>query len=259
MKPGERARVSEDCTGLAVLRLNARDEGNLYIQGHSQSGVPFFTIHAFLGAIGPLTHPDPKDVLVIGIGSGGTPWAAGLHPATRQVRAIEIVAPVADVVRQARAEGRDGGIGALLAEARVAVTIADGRHTLLVDRTQYDVIEADAILPKSSLSGLLYSREFFEQVRARLKPGGLFVQWAPTERSIATFRAVFPHVVMVSPALIGSDRAIGYDAERVRGWLRDKRVHDRLRRTRVDVVELDAWFRDRWPEVLNGGVTCHRG
>ena len=180
---------------------------------------------------------------------GGRP-ASGDAPGA----AIEIAAPVADVVRQASAEGRDGGIGALLAEARVEVTIADGRHTLLVDQTKYDVIEADAILPKSSLSGLLYSREFFEQVRARLKPGGLFVQWAPTERSIATFRAVFPHVVMVSPALIGSDRAIGYDADRVRGWLADERVRDRLRRARVDAEKLDTWFRDRRPEVLNGGT-----
>jgi spermidine synthase len=119
------------------------------------------------------------------------------------------------------------------------------------------VIEADAILPKSSLSGLLYSREFFEQVRARLKPGGLFVQWAPTERSIATFRAVFPHVVMVSPALIGSGTAIGYDAERVRGWLADERVRDRLRRARMDAGKLDAWFRDTRPQALNNGTTVN--
>lgn len=248
---GERVWVAEDRTGLAVLRLNANDEGRLYIQGHSQSCLPFCTVHAFLGAIGPLTHPAPKDVLVIGIGSGGTPWAAGLHAATQSVRAIEIVAPVLDALRQQRA---DGGGSALFDERHITTTVADGRHTLLVDPTRYDVIEADAILPKSSLSGLLYSREFFEQVRAHLKPGGLYVQWAPTERSIATFRAVFPHVVLVQPALIGSDRPIPYDAATIRARLREARVQEKLRRARIDAAELDAWFRDKKPEVLNNGA-----
>jgi predicted membrane-bound spermidine synthase len=259
-KPDERAWVAEDRTGLAVLRLNPSDEGRLYIQGHSQSCVPFCTIHAFIGAIGPLTHPDPQQVLVIGIGSGGTPWAAGLHPATRQVRAIEIVAPVLDTLRQAQLEANGvGSVAALLDDRRFAITLADGRHALLTDRTTWDVIEADAIYPKSSLSGLLYSREFFEQVRARLKPGGLYVQWAPTERSIATFRAVFPHVVMVRPAMIGSDRPIAYDAARIRGWLRDGRVRAQLRRARVDADDLEAWFHDKRAEVLNSGATIAAG
>jgi hypothetical protein len=250
-KPAERAWVAEDRTGLAVLRLDPRDAGRLYIQGHSQSCVPFCTVHAFLGAIGPLAHPDPKQVLVIGIGSGGTPWAAGLNPATEHVRAIEIVAPVLDTLRQAAA----AGIATLPDDARFAVSVADGRHALLVEPATYDVIEADAILPKSSLSGLLYSRDFFEQVRARLKPGGLYVQWAPTERSIATFRAVFPHVVMVHPALIGSDRPIAYDGERIRGRLREPALRARLQHARVDADDLDAWFRDKKPVTLNAGMT----
>ena len=43
----------------------------------------------------------------------------------------------------------------------------------LLQKEGYDVIEADAILPKTALSGLLNSQEFFRQVRSKLAPGGL--------------------------------------------------------------------------------------
>jgi spermidine synthase len=89
---------------------------------------------------------------------------------------------------------RTAGDGAdeLLAHRKFEVVVADGRHALALDPTRYDVIEADAILPKTALSGLLNSQEFFQQVRTKLAPGGIYVQWAPTERTIETFRSVFP-------------------------------------------------------------------
>ena len=46
----------------------------------------------------------------------------------------------------------------MLANAKFELIIADGRHALALDRTLYDVIEADAILPKTALSGLLNSQ-----------------------------------------------------------------------------------------------------
>ncbi len=70
-------------------------------------------------------------------------------------------------------------------------------------------------LPQSSQSGVLYSAEFLTQVRERLAPGGLYVQWAPTQRSAETFVAVFPHVVMLLPVsiMIGSKDPIAFDRD----------------------------------------------
>ena len=79
----EQAIVAEDKTGLSLLKMANEQDGKLYIQGHTQSRLPFDTVHVFLGAIGPLTHAAPKRVLVIGSGTGGTPYAAGLHPGDR--------------------------------------------------------------------------------------------------------------------------------------------------------------------------------
>ena len=249
----ETAIVAEDKTGLSLLKMSNGSDGRLYIQGHSQSRLPFDTVHAFLGAIGPLVHEAPRRVLVIGSGTGGTPYAAGLHPATEKVRVIEIVAPVIQTLRRYLALGGHSGVDELLDSKRFEVVVADGRHALALDPTLYDVIEADAILPKTALSGLLNSQEFFRQVRAKLAPGGIYVQWAPTERSIATFRSIFPYVTMVHPAMMGSDRPIPYAREKVLALLAQPEVAQHLKAARVDRDELQKWFEDKKVEPLNSG------
>jgi spermidine synthase len=252
----ERAIVAEDKTGLSLLKMSGNDDGRLYIQGHSQSRLPFDTVHSYLGAIGPLTHGTPWRVLVIGSGTGGTPYAAGLNPATEKVKVIEIVAPVIETLKSYTAAGGKSGVDELLSSKRFEVAVADGRHSLALDPVRYDVIEADAILPKTALSGLLNSREFFEQVRAKLAPGGIYVQWAPTERSVATFRSVFPYVAMVHPAMLGSDRPIPYSREKIAALLARPDVSAHLKAARIDEAELAKWFEDKKVEVLNDGRTA---
>ena len=211
VNPQQSADVAEDHTGLAVLRRFENGFHRMYIQGHSQSCLPVCTVHAFLDALGPLVHPSPQSVLVVGVGAGGTPYAAGANPATTSVRAVAIVAPVLTLIdRFATSDGRFG-MKRLKEDPRFNIVDGDGRHDLFLAGRSYDVIEADAILPHTAHSGLLYSREYFEKVRDHLAPGGIAVQWGPTERTIATFRTVFPHVVYAAPALLGSTRPIPYD------------------------------------------------
>jgi spermidine synthase len=230
-------------------------DGKLYIQGHSQSDLPFNTVHVFLGAIGPLTHPAPKRVLVIGSGTGGTPYAAGLHPGTERVRVIEIVAPVIGTLRRYLDGKGQSGVDGLLTNPKFEILVADGRHTLALDPTRYDVIEADAILPKTGLSGLLNSQEFFRQVQSKLAPGGIYVQWAPTERTIETFRSVFPYVTMIHPALLGSDRPIPISREKILELLARPEIDIHLASARIDRAELLKWFEGKKIEVLNDGKT----
>lgn len=257
----ERAIVAEDKTGLSVLKfhaadgVNGRERAKLYIQGHSQSELPFATVHSFLGAIGPLTHERPTRVLVIGSGTGGTPYAAGANSLTEKVRLIEIVEPVVQTLRQYTKDGGKQGIDRLLNDRKFEVVVADGRHALALDGTKYDVIEADAILPKTALSGLLNSQEFFQQVRTKLAPGGIYVQWAPTRRSIDTFRSVFPYVTMMHPALLGSDRPIPLDRERILSLLARPEVEAHFAAAGIDRAELRQWFADKKIEPLNEGKT----
>ena len=171
-----------------------------------------------------------------------------LHPATERVRVIEIVAPVIDTLRALRRRRRQVGRRQPARRIRkFEVVVADGRHALALDNDRYDVIEADAILPKTALSGLLNSQEFFQQVRAKLAPGGIYVQWAPTERSIDTFRSVFPYVTMVHPAMLGSDRPIPYSRDKILALLERPEIDAHL-----------AAARDRPRASCGNGSTTRR-
>jgi len=215
--PGSFAAWAEDRSGVAFYRSRAdeaeRAQGRFFIMGHGQGFVPFLDIHMLLGVLGPLVHPAPDRVLAIGVGSGGTPYGATVNPETRSIRAIELIRPVLDALSEIAVAQPHGGVAALMLDPRVSLEYGDGRRALTRGDALYEVIEADAILPQSSHSGMLYSAEFLAQVRGRLAPGGLYVQWAPSWRVVDTFAAVFPHAVLLRPAsiMIGSDRPIDLD------------------------------------------------
>jgi len=245
-RPGAFHAFAEDRSGIAFYRAEAdapgREPGRFFIMGHGQGFVPFLDIHMLLGMLGPMLHPNPERVLAIGIGSGGTPWGATVNPATKEVRAIELIRPVLEALEDIAQARPESAVAALLADRRVRLEYGDGRRALTRGSTRYEVIEADAILPQSSHSGLLYSREYLEEVRERLAPGGLYVQWAPTWRVVDTFAAVFPHAVLLKPAsvMIGSDRPIPLDQERLVEALRSAAAVAHARRGNPNAADLGA-------------------
>lgn len=209
---------SEDRSGVTLLRLGQDDQGPLFIQGHSQSHLPFFAHHYLIGALGPLLHDAPRTALVIGVGSGGTPYGAGWHPGLTEIRTIELVGPVFDVVRDYARRHPDSAPARLFDDPRFRLVVGDGRREVLqADRT-WDLVEIDAILPQTSHSGLLYSVEFMEALRDRLAEGGLVVLWAPSERVVAAVTQTFDHAVLLRPAsiLVASSRPIPDVGERLR-------------------------------------------
>ncbi|MCS6890499.1 MAG: fused MFS/spermidine synthase [Rhodovarius sp.] len=224
---GSYAAWAEDRSGIAFYRtepeIEGRERGRFFIMGHGQGYVPFLDIHMLLGVLGPLIHPNPERVLTIGIGSGGTPYGATVSPATREIRAIELVRPVIDTLEDMAQAQPHGPVATLLRDPRVRLEYGDGRRALMRGDDLYDVIEADAILPESSQSGLLYSAEFLQTVRQRLAPGGIYVQWAPTWRVVDTFASVFPYAILLRPAsiMLGSDRPIPFDQQALMRRLRD--------------------------------------
>jgi spermidine synthase len=153
----------------------------------------------------PLVSIDrPESVLVIGFGVGNTVHAASLHPTIRRVE-------IADLSRDilGHAGFFDDANHDVLNDPRVAVYVNDGRHHLhLQPQASYDLITLEP--PPIGYAGVaaLYSREFYELARTRLKRGGYMTQWlpayqVPTETTLAMIRAfvdVFPQAVLVSGA-----------------------------------------------------------
>lgn len=239
--------VAEDRSGLALFRLSEDGSASpFFIQGFTQSKWPFLIEHAFLGAIGPLLHPAPQDVLVIGSGSGGTPFAAGVNPTTERVRVVELVGPVFQVLRAFAAREPDSAIAGLLRDPRYEFVVGDGRRAIFAADRRYDVIQSDAILPESSHSGLLYSQEFMQLVLAALEDDGIYVQWGPTARSVATFSAVFPHVAMLQPfpVLIGSRQPVQLDHGRLAQLFALPATQRHFAAAGIDTAAAGRLFRD---------------
>jgi len=267
LAPGTDHAWGEDRSGVAFWRddtlRRAGAEGGrgpLFIMGHAQATIPFSPRHVALGAVGPLLHPAPRRVFAVGVGSAGTPWGAAAVAEVEELRAVELVAPVLDALRQHAALRPAEAVAALLADPRVRLEAGDGRRALARGAPgSWDVIQADAVLPQTSHSGLLYSREYLELVRSRLAPGGLAVQWAPSWAVVETFVAVFPHVVMLRPAnvLIGSERPIPDAQRRLLERMAEAAVAARLGRgdpARAEAVraEVSGEMLSWTPEVPRG-------
>jgi spermidine synthase len=116
-----------------------------------------------------LLHPDPKRALFLGSGTGITLGAAGAYPGLI-ADGVELLPEVKAMMRHFEPE--NGG-------PNLRVQAADARRFVRTSTNRYDVIVADLFHPAQDGAGFLYTREHFQTVRDRLKPGGLFCQWLP--------------------------------------------------------------------------------
>jgi spermidine synthase len=141
-----------------------------------------------------LLHDAPRTVGIIGLGSGVTLGAALQHPITR-ADVVEISPEVVEASQYFAAENQNA-----LADARTRLIVGDGRSHLLLTSERYDVIVSEPSNPWIAGVAALFTREFFDTVRARLAPGGIICQWANAytisdadlRAIVATFRRVFP-------------------------------------------------------------------
>lgn len=238
---GLRFEVREDATGVSVLREDAR-EALMFANGIGQGHIPFRSVHFLLGVAGPLLHPEPRAVFIIGIGSGGSPYGGGVLPETERVRAAEIVGAGMPLLEAYARGPRGAPVRPIFEDPRFVLTVDDGRRELTLRDERFDVIEADAIMPQGARSSMLYSLEFFSLVRARLREGGIMIQWAASDRVRATFRRAFPYGLETNLILAGSDRPVVVDRERIRRRLADPRVVAWIERGGVEVERIVALF-----------------
>ena len=209
LTPGQIANINIAAVGITILvRLIIGPLCDKYGPRRTYTGL------LVLGALPVMIHPAPRQVAVIGLGSGDTAWAAGARRETLGVTVFEISSPQPRVLRRIVEQQSLPELEGFLKDPRLSLRIEDGRRAIEAGRdVLFDAIETDAIWPESAGSGNLYSLEFFEACARRLRAGGLMCTWAPTPRVRATFRTVFPHVLDVDSGaiLIGSRYPIQLD------------------------------------------------
>ncbi len=123
------------------------------------------------GVIPLLQRPDARDVCLIGLGSGVTAGAILAFDIDR-LDLAEISRAVIDGSRFF-----DDVSQAPLDDPRLHMHRNDGRNLLLLSDRRYDVIVSEPSNPWISGIANLFTREFFELSRDRLKPGGIHAQW----------------------------------------------------------------------------------
>lgn len=169
----------------------------MYLDGNHQANDSDATafIHHRIGALPVMLHQAPTTALVVGLGGGATPGAVARHNvAVDVVELSEAVVGGSEFFKNINFD--------LFARPNVHLRVDDGRNFLMMARKKYDVITADIILPRHAGAGALYSKEYYELVRAALADGGLAMQWnggdSATEYKLLlrTFASVFPYTTL---------------------------------------------------------------
>jgi spermidine synthase len=168
-------------------------------------------LQRLLGHLTTLVPESPREVLVIGCGAGVTAEAVSLDPRVESETIVEIE-PIVPGAVLAHFSDHNGEV---LRDPKVRVVIDDGRHHLLSTSRTYDAITSDPLDPWVRGAATLYTREFFELAKSRLRPGGvftLFVQLyqtsdAAVKSQLATFFEVFSDGLVIGNTLGG----MGYD------------------------------------------------
>jgi spermidine synthase len=146
-----------------------------------------------------LLIPEPKSVLVVGLGMGITLEATARHPGLERIEVVELSPEILDAQSELAAVNGD-----VAANPIVRIRIDDGRLFMRMTQDRYDMITADPIHPKISRVGYLYTKEYYETIRERLAPGGVVCQWMPIYQiaptrlrsAIKTFQSVFPEATL---------------------------------------------------------------
>ncbi len=180
------------------------------------------------GLIGAALSPDPRRALVIGLGTGETAGWLGAVPGLDRVDVVELEPAILRVARDCAPANQN-----VLSNPKVHVVIGDAREFLLTSRETYDFIFSEPSNPYRVGISSLFTEDFYRAARARLKPGGIFLQWlqayevdAITVRTVyRTLLAAFPEVEtwFTRPAdllLVASGKPIAYNAARLSERLR---------------------------------------
>jgi predicted membrane-bound spermidine synthase len=240
-----------------IVAIVERDGSRtLMTNGHPMSGNTL-QVQRYMRAFAhiPLLMTEhPESALVICFGVGNTLHATSLHPSVTRIE-------LADLSRNVLEHAGFFGISNhdVLGDPRVSVFVEDGRqHLRSTPRGSFDLVTLEP--PPIGFAGVssLYSREFYELARSRLKPGGFMTQWLPAyqvppETVLAMVRAfvdVFPASVLISgygPELIllgTTGPSVTLDLDAVEARLRERpAVAEDLERVHLGaLVEIAGTF-----------------
>jgi spermidine synthase len=216
-----------------------RNQVSLKVNGKADAGTQSDLVTQLLiGHLPMLLRPESKDVLVIGLGSGMTTSAVARHPGVERLEAVEISPTVVEAAKFF-SEYNDR----ILENPKLRLAVEDAKSYLKLSDRDYDVIISQPSNPWMAGVAAVFSQEYYEDCRARLRPDGLMIQWMQiyetTDRTVElvlrTFSSVFPYMSVWQPAmgdfiLVGSTQPMMVNIDAMERRYADPLVHTDLAR-----------------------------
>lgn len=128
-----------------------------------------FVYHEMMVHVPLFTHPNPRRVLVVGGGDGGTVREVLKHEGVEEVVLAEIDGQVIEAAKRFLPQ-----LANSLDDPRVTVKVGDGFKHILDHKGAYDVILVDSTEPVGP-AAKLFERGFYQGIYEALKEDGLFV------------------------------------------------------------------------------------
>lgn len=168
-------------------------------------------------------HPAPREVLVVGLGTGA--WS-------------QVIANLADVERVTIVEINPGyleliarypDVASLLTNPKVRFVIDDGRRWLARNPDlAFDLIVANTSIHWRAHTTNLLSVEYLRLIRDHLRPGGVYYfNTTHSDDALKTAFVTFPYGVRFLNFAAVSDSRMGFDLQRLRSALRDTNIDGR--------------------------------
>ena len=122
-----------------------------------------------------LLHPKPEAVFIGGGGEGATLREVLAHPTVQRVVMLDLDGDVVDLCRRYLPDHHQGAYN----DHRLEVRHEDARRYLAECNDRFDAMILDLVDPmEEGPSYFLYTQEFYNIARSKLKPGGLLVTQA---------------------------------------------------------------------------------
>ncbi len=156
--------------------------------------------HEMLVQPAMLRHPEPRDVLIIGGGEGATLREVLVHNSVKSATMVDIDRELVELCREHLVAWHRGAFE----DPRVRMVYEDGRKFMEKDDTRYDVVIIDVVdMLNNGPAQALYTRQFYEFLRSRLRPDAIvavqglefsFLEDKQHMAIVKTLRSVFPEV-----------------------------------------------------------------
>lgn len=222
LRPGTLVYYAEGAAGTVAVRRLAGVTSLVRDGWVTETNGSDMVSQKLLAHVPLMLHQQASEIGLIGIGTGTTLGAILRHTIDR----VDVIEPSPEALEAASFFNVENH-GALN-DVRSNLLVHDGRAHLMHTSRRYDVILSSSARPWQPSGLALVTRQFYDIVRARLKPGGVFAQRIRARELdeeafgsiVNTFVLAFPtvrawHAAVGEVILIGSNVPIDGERDRL--------------------------------------------